>query len=115
MYLSKLSKSLTSKGVPLYVIVYEDLVKDPIGELRKLLTSFAPLKPILPNSNELEDRLMCLSSQLTGLFKRKKQKLNYDHLYSKQVVDILNEDIRQTRKVLAEAGFVIPSYTRPVF
>ena len=115
MHLSKLSKSLTSKGVPLYVIVYEDLVKDPIGEIRRLLTTFAPLKSVLPNSNELEDRLMCLSSQLTGLFKRKKQKLNYDHLYSKQVEDVLNEDIRQARKVLAEAGFLIPNYTKPVY
>jgi len=115
MFLSKLSKSLTSKGVPLYVIVYEDLVKNPIGEIRKLLTTFAPLKPILPNSKELEDRLMCLSSQLTGLFKRKKQKLNYDHLYSKKVEDILNEDIRQTRKTLIEAGFAIPNYTKPIF
>ena len=115
MFLSKLSKSLTSKGVPLYVIVYEDLVKNPIGEIRKLLTTFAPLKPILPNSKELEDRLMCLSSQLTGLFKRKKQKLNYDHLYSKKVEYILNEDIRQTRKTLIEAGFAIPNYTKPIF
>jgi len=114
MYLSKLSKSLTLKGVPLYVIVYEELVKDPIGEIRRLLTTFAPLKSVLPNSNELEDRLMCLSSQLTGLFKRKKQKLNYDQLYSEQVEDVLNEDIRQARKVLAEAGFSIPNYKKPV-
>ena len=85
MYLSKLSKSMTSKGVPLYVIVYENLVKDPIGEIRKLLTTFAPLKPVLPDSKELEDRLLCLSSQLTGLFKRKKQKFNYDKIYTKKV------------------------------
>ena len=114
MYLSKLSKSVTSKGVPLYVIVYEDLVKNPIGEIRKLLTTFAPLKPILPSSEELEDRLMCLSSELTGLFKRKKKKLGFDP-YSKEMEQVLNEDIRQTSKVLVEAGFSIPNYTKPVF
>ena len=75
MYLSKLSKSMTSSGVPMYVIVYENLVKDPIGEIRKLLTTFTPLKPVLPDSKELEDRLLCLSSQLTGPFKRKKPKI----------------------------------------
>ena len=115
MYLSKLSKSMTSKGVPLYVIVYENLVKDPIGEIRKLLTTFAPLKPVLPDSKELEERLLCLSSQLTGFFKRKKQKLNYDQIYTKKVEEVLNEDIKQARKVLIEAGFAIPNYTKPVF
>ena len=115
MFLSILSKSVTSKGVPLYVIVYEDLVRDPISEIRKLLTTFALLKPILPSSEELEGRLMCLSSELTGLFKRKKQKLDYDRIYSKKVEDLLNEDIRQARNVLMEAGFAIPNYTKPIF
>ena len=62
MFLSKLSKSLTSKGVPPYIIVYEDFVRDPIGEIRKLFTTFTPLKPILPNNEELKEKLMCLSS-----------------------------------------------------
>ena len=79
------------------------------------MTTFTPLKPVLPDSKELEDRLLCLSSQLTGPFKRKKQKIDYDKIYTKEREEVLNEDIKQTRKVLMEAGFAIPNYTKPVF
>ena len=109
-----LSKSLTSKNIPLYVVAYEDLVRDPIGEVRKLLTSFTPLKSIVPNEEILEDRLLCLSSQLSGFFKRKKQELNFDP-YTNEIKIKINDNISKAREILNKAGFKIPNYEKPVF
>ena len=109
-----LSKSLTSKNIPLYVVAYEDLVRDPIGEVRKLLTSFTPLKSIVPNEEMLEDRLLCLSSQLSGFFKRKKQELNFDP-YTNEIKIKINDNISKAREILNKAGFKIPNYEKPVF
>jgi len=108
-----LSRSLTSKNIPLYVVVYENLVKDPIGEVRKLLTNFPPLKLIVPDEEVLENRLLCLSSQLSGFFKRKKQSLDFDP-YSNEVKKTVNENISKARKILSNAGFEIPNYEKPV-
>ena len=108
-----LSKMLTSKKIPLYVVVYEDLVRDPIGEVKKLLTSFTPLKSIVPDEEILEDRLLCLSSQLNGYFKRKKQNLKFDP-YTNEIKIKINDNISKAREVLNKAGFKIPNYEKPV-
>lgn len=97
----------------MYVVVYENLVKDPIGEVRKLLTNFPPLKLIVPDEEVLENRLLCLSSQLSGFFKRKKQSLDFDP-YSNEVKKTVNENISKARKILSNAGFEIPNYEKPV-
>jgi len=104
---------LTSKKIPLYVVVYEDLVRDPIGEVKKLLTSFTPLKSIVPDEEILEDRLLCLSSQLNGYFKRKKQNLKFDP-YTNEIKIKINDNISKAREVLNKAGFKIPNYEKPV-
>ena len=97
----------------MYVVVYEDLVKDPIREVRNLLTNFSPLKSIVPDKEVLENRLLCLSSQLRGFFKRKKKSLDFDPS-SNEMKKTINENISKARKVLSNAGFEIPNYEKPV-
>ena len=85
--------------------------KDPIGELRKLL-DFPPLADIRPTN--FEERLQCLSAQLTGLAKRKHQPLTFDP-FTDAMKRKINGYIASTKESLKKLGFIkLPGYERLV-
>ena len=87
------------------------LYKDPIGELRKLL-DFPPLAEIRPS--DLEERIHCLSGQLTGLFKRKHLKpLDFDP-FTMEMKKEINAHLATARETMKKLGFELPAYERPV-
>jgi len=106
-----ISAQLASFNKTVYVLYYEELKQDPIGELRKLL-AFPPLADIRPTN--FEGRLQCLSAQLTGLAKRKHQPLTFDP-FTDAMKRKINGYIASTRKNLKKLGFTtLPDYERPV-
>ena len=78
--------------------------------MRKLL-SFPALAEIVPD--DLEERLLCLSTQLTGFFKRKHRPLGFDP-FTKEMKITVNGYITSARKSLKKFGFTLPAYERSV-
>ena len=97
-----------SNQMPLYVLYYEELLKDPIGEVKRLL-EFPYLAEIRPN--DLEDRLLCLSAHMEGFFKRKPHHLGFDPFTSSMKAEV-NRNIARARLLLGKRGFRLPSYER---
>ncbi|XP_077967122.1 sialate:O-sulfotransferase 2-like isoform X2 [Styela clava] len=59
------------------VVYFEDLVKNPIKEIRRIV-EFLPKEIVGSDEESLERRLMCLNLDLAGKFKRPPRKLNSD-------------------------------------
>nr|XP_002120962.3 WSC domain-containing protein 1-like [Ciona intestinalis] len=87
------------------VVFYENLVQNPIPELRRVV-KFTGLH--IPN---LEARLICTQENLNGAFQRPKRKQNP---YSNWMVTLINDGITEVRKVLKEFGYDCPEYERYV-
>ena len=83
-----------SLGKSIYIIFYEELVDDPVGEMKKLLEHL--------NLSVDEGRLSCISQHLSGTFHRKvhqaKDPFNQDHHH---VLD----------RVIEKAGMIIAQNT----
>ena len=103
-------KLILPANKPIYILYYEDLKKDPIAEMQKLLM-FPPLKKLL-NPFDAKSRLLCLSEQQDGYFKRKKSKMNLDIFNNNQKFDV-NEIIKDTRELLSNYGYELPHYEIP--
>ena len=104
-------KRIVATNKPFYILYYEDLKKDPIAEMQKLLM-FPPLKQIL-NPFDEKSRLLCLSEQQDGYFKRKKTKMNID-LFNNDRKLIVNRIINDTRELLSNYGYELPHYEIPL-
>lgn len=92
-------KILASKK-RLLVVYYEEIVSDPISSVRKMV-EFLP-NPLL-HPKDLEDRLACLSQEISGLAKRKSRNFTFD-LYPPEVRKIINKGIGEMRMKLQDAG-----------
>ena len=82
--------------------------KDPIGEVKRLL-DFSPLAEIRPRN--LEERLLCLSAQLDGFFKRQRPPLDFDP-FTAAMKEKINGHLASARKSLKRLGFKLPAYER---
>ncbi|XP_039254712.2 sialate:O-sulfotransferase 1-like isoform X1 [Styela clava] len=88
------------------VIYFEDIVKDPITEVRKIVNFLN--YPI----NNIEERLICLESNLSGNFKRPKRTLSFDP-YPQKSKDIVNYFIKTAREILAKRNLpTLPLYEK---
>lgn len=95
---------------PLHVVYYEELVKNPLREIRGMI-DFLPRNQ---RPDDLEQRLSCLSQELTGYNRRKKKPLTFDP-YSNKTKRVVNEAIDEVRRVLIEKSFdnpVLLTYTK---
>ena len=105
-------KQIVAANKPFYILYYEDLKKDPIGEMQKLLL-FPPLKQIL-NPFDEKSRLLCLSEQQDGYFKRKKPKMNLLDIFTNTQKFKVNRIIKDTRELLSNYGYELPDYEIPL-
>ena len=86
------------------LVVYEDLVQEPIREMRKIM-KFLEEKNGFKHHN-LEERLLCLSENIQGTHKRSKKKLTVDP-YSDEMKEKLNNEIISAEKIFIDAGIKI--------
>ena len=84
--------------------------KNPIEEVRKLLR-FPPLASMVPT--DLEERLLCLSTQVKGFFKREHRgpPLDFDP-FTREMKVTVNRAIGEARRSLKKLGFTLPAYER---
>ena len=94
-------KYLFDQGIPVHIVVFENLVKDPIKEMRAVMKFLE--KEIGFKQNNLERRLLCLNQNLEGNQKRKSgSKLTNDQVYTKELKEIVNDNIRNAQKYFVE-------------
>ena len=86
---------------PFHLVTYEDLLRDPVTELQKVMKFLEVANGF--EQNDLQERLLCLSQNLQGSHKRKK---NDDFIdpYTNELRTKLNSVIEAAEKKLAEAG-----------
>jgi len=96
---------------PSYFLLYENLLRDPINEMRNVM-KFIERKHGFKQDN-LEERLICLSENLQGSNKRKKLAKKIDP-YTEELTRMINSQINYSQKVLDDAGIDISvsSYER---
>ena len=93
-------KWVFNKGIPFHLLVYEDLVKDPIKEIRAVMKFLEKNNGF--KQNDLERRLLCLNQNLRGNQKRKAaSKLANTQVYSDALKLKLNNEILMGQKYLS--------------
>jgi len=105
-----LATKLLASQKPIYIIHYNDLVRDPINEVRKLL-DFPPLAPI--RTNDVTERLFCLSASTTGPFRRHHKPIDFDP-FNDTIKQEVNGVISDVRQLLNARGFSLPAYEKPL-
>ena len=101
--------SVCESKKPFYLLIYEDLVKDPIKEVRKVMKFIKDFDGFEPD--DLEQRLLCLSENLQGGFKRKSRKLEKDP-YTEEMKKEINSVIGSARSMLLkiDSKLILPHY-----
>jgi len=94
------------------LVFYEDLLKEPINELRKVM-KFLEKSGFIQNN--LEERLICLSENLQGNNKRKKNE-NERNPFTKEQTKFMNSKIDYLQNVFNKANIDVDlsSYKRRV-
>ncbi|CAK8688776.1 unnamed protein product [Clavelina lepadiformis] len=85
----------------LLVVYYEDVKQDHIRELRRIV-DFTGFKV-----NNLEERLLCLQLESTGLFKRPPKKDGFN-LYSRDQIKLINDYIATLRSYIEKDAKSLP-------
>ena len=108
-----IERVVTADGCEYYILIYENLMRDPVNEMRKVI-NFLQSKIGFELDN-LEERLLCLSENMQGNNKRKKKKNEIDPFTDKLKV-IVNSKIAYAQSVFDKAGINISltSYQRDV-
>ncbi|CAK8688779.1 unnamed protein product [Clavelina lepadiformis] len=99
-YLASSSRSL--------VVYYEDLKQDHVKQMRRVV-DFIGFKV-----TNLEERLLCLQLESTGLFKRKSRKDDFNP-YSRDQTELINEYIARLKNYIKEnvtSAPPLPNYER---
>ena len=96
---------------PYHLLFYEDLVQNPIKEIKKIL-DFLQSKNGFKEQN-LDTRLTCLSENLQGSHQRKKTETQFDP-YNNELIMSINKRIEHAQQILAKHGlrFNISSYKK---
>ena len=103
---NNLVKDLFNQEIPVHILVFENLVKDPIKEMRAVMKFLE--KETGFKQNNLERRLLCLNQNLEGSQKRKSgSKLPNDQVYTKELKEIVNDDMRKVQKYFVEKDIPI--------
>ena len=105
---------VTTSKKPFYLLIYENLKKDPVNEIRKVmdfLEQFSKFKP-----KNLHQRLLCMSENLTGSFKRKSKYLSKDPFTPKIKIKI-DSVINSSREILSKVdeSLNLPMYSPDVY
>ncbi|PIK62771.1 putative WSC domain-containing protein 1-like [Apostichopus japonicus] len=83
------------------ILYYENLVQDTNFELHRML-EFLKVTPD-------ENRIRCLFENVTGSFKRKHRKRDFNP-YSSEMNDTIDSEILKLRKIMKEYGYILPPY-----
>ena len=86
---------------PYHLVTYEDLLRDPIYEMQKIMRFLQVANGF--EQNDLEKRLLCLSYNLQGSQKRKKSYDSVDPFHNDFKTKI-NLAIDEAEKKLTQAG-----------
>jgi len=81
------------------LLLYEDLLKNPVEELRKIVKFLEKENGF--KANDLEERLICLSENIQGSQKRKKTKKQIDP-YNKSLKIKINAKIESAQNDLTK-------------
>lgn len=94
---------------PFYLLKYEDLLQHPVDEIRKVM-EFLKAKSGFEPAN-LEQRLLCMSENLQGMYKRKSRKLK-EFLYTEKMKTKIDSIIKDARLILSSAddNLKLPNY-----
>jgi len=108
-----LIERIVSSSCQYYILLYEDLLQDPINEMRKLINFLQ--KEITFKFDNLEERLLCLGENMQGNNKRKKIYKQIDP-FTKALKIIINSKIKLAQSVLDKNGIKLnlTSYQRKV-
>ena len=87
-----------------HVLLYESVVKEPVKEMEKLV-EFIEITLGFKTEN-LKQRLVCLSENFQGTEKRKSRPQQIDPYTTKLKIK-LNEDIATAEKIFAEIGLSV--------
>ena len=97
----QLIKYVVESQKSFHFVMYEVLVQNPINEIKKIL-KFLEEKNGFKLHN-LEERLLCLSENIQGKYKRTKNELKVDP-FTDKMKEKLNSEILLAEKILADAG-----------
>ena len=86
---------------PFHVLIFEDLVKDPIKEIKKVLRFLEETNGF--KAEKLEERLLCLSENLQGTEKRNPKSIPKDPFSIKLKIHV-NGIINSAQSMLSEAN-----------
>ena len=87
-----------------YVLVYEDLLQDPVNEIRKVMKFLHKTNGF--KQENLEERLLCVSQNLEVGYKRKKSVNDIDP-YTNELKAKLNSVIDSAQSVLTRKGLSV--------
>ena len=98
---------------PFHIVKYEDLLEEPINEIRKVMEFLQTTNNF--QQNDLELRLLCLSQNLQGSNKRKNRGTN-DASFTNEMKNKVNSVIEIAEKKAAQAGlkFTFTSYKKQI-
>jgi len=88
-------------GKPVHLVQFEDLAKNPIDELQKIVKFLEKANEF--KENYFEQRLICLSENIQGSHKRKKTKQQIDP-YTKSLKIKINAKLNFAQNVLIKYG-----------
>ena len=96
---------------PLHLVFYEDLVRDPIKEIKKVIKFLELTNGFSPS--DLETKLLCLSENLQGANKRKK-KQHQINPYNSMLTAKINQKIFIAQNLLSAYNIAanLSSYKR---
>ena len=105
---------VTTGKKPFYLLNFESLINDPINEIEKVmkfLEQFSKFKP-----KNLQQRLLCMSENLTGSFKRKSKTLSKDP-FTPEIKKKIESIINSSREILSKVdeGLNLPQYSPEVY
>ena len=105
---------VTTSKKPFYLLNFESLINDPVNEIKKVmkfLEQFSKFKP-----KNLHQRLLCMSENLTGSFKRKSRTLPKDP-FTPEIKKKIESIINSSREVLSkiDEGLNLPQYSPEVY
>ena len=99
-------KGITSRGIPLHFVLFENLIKDPIKETRAIMKFLEKENGF--KQDDLERRLLCLNQNLQGNQRRKSgSKLTNNQVYTKEIKESINQKIRNAQGYLVAANVTL--------
>ena len=99
---------------PFHLLIYENLKKNPVKEIRKVMKFLKKQSGFEPP--DLEQRLLCMSENLQGSYKRNSRELDRNP-FTKKMQKKINTKIKTANKILfhVNKNLKLPNYDSSFF